>query len=115
MRDMEREGTHTIAIKGATADKHTKYLSLSGDGEWHTDELVVVDKYTQTRQRLLRAKIVKSVHGRHYKGSLSLCTGGGISGGLGISKPRNRRQVLRKRNSEKRYKRGILEEKKRKR
>ena len=35
--------------------------------------------------------------------------------GLGISKPGNRKQVLRKRNNEKkRDKRGILEEKKRK-
>ena len=41
---------------------------FSGDGEWHTDGPVVVSKYTQTRQRLLRAKIVKSGHGRHYKG-----------------------------------------------
>ena len=38
---------------------------MSGDGEWHTD--VVVGKYTQTRQRLLRAKIVKSNYDRHYK------------------------------------------------
>ena len=33
--------------------------------ERHTD--VVVGKYTQTRQRWLRAKIVKSSHGRYYK------------------------------------------------
>ena len=81
-------------------NKQNSFL-LSGDGEWHTDELVVVDKYTKTRQRLLRAKIVKSGHGRHYKGSPLPCTEGGISGGLGISKPGNRRQVLRKRNGEK--------------
>ena len=36
-------------------------------GEWHTDGLVVVGKYTQTRQRWLRAKTVKSGHGRRYK------------------------------------------------
>ena len=43
---------------------------MSGDGEWHTDVPVVVGKYTQTKQRLLRAKIVKSGHDRHYKGAL---------------------------------------------
>ena len=45
---------------------------MSGDREWHIDEPVVVGKYTQTRQRLLRAKIVKSGHGRHYKGALAM-------------------------------------------
>ena len=45
---------------------------MSGDGEWHTDGPVVVGKYTQTRKRLLRAKIVKSGHGRHYKGALAM-------------------------------------------
>ena len=29
--------------------------------------LMVVGRYTQTRQRWLRAKIVKSKHSRHYK------------------------------------------------
>ena len=67
MRDRERERTQTIAGKGATADKQTKYPSLSGDGGWHLDGPVVVGKYTQTRQRRLRAKTVKSSHDRHYK------------------------------------------------
>ena len=31
MRDRERERTQTVAGKGATADKQTKYPSLSGD------------------------------------------------------------------------------------
>ena len=35
--------------------------------EGDADEPVVVDKYTQTRQRWLKGKIVKSGHGRHYK------------------------------------------------
>ena len=35
---------------------------------------MVVNKYTQTRQRWLRAKIVKSSHGRHYKKEPLLCT-----------------------------------------
>ena len=67
MRDRERERTQTVAEKGVTADKQTKYPSLFGDGGWHIDGLVVVGKYTQTRQRRLRAKTVKSDHGRHYK------------------------------------------------
>ena len=67
MRDRERERTQTVAGKGVTTDKQTKYPSLSGDGGWHTDGIVMVDQYTQTRQRRLRAKIVKSGHGRHYK------------------------------------------------
>ena len=44
---------------------------MSGDGEWHID--VVVGKYTQTRKRWLKAKIVKSSHGRHYKKKPLLC------------------------------------------
>ena len=43
---------------------------MSGDGEWYTVGLVVVGRYTQTRQRWLRARIVKSGHGRHYKEAL---------------------------------------------
>ena len=66
MRDRERERTQTVIRKDATEDKQTKYHSLSGDG-WHTDGPVVVGKYTQTRQRMLRAKTVKFGHDRHYK------------------------------------------------
>ena len=32
MRDRERERNQTVARKGATADKQTKYPSFSGDG-----------------------------------------------------------------------------------
>ena len=67
MRDKERKRTQTVAAKGATIDKQTKYPSLSGDRGWHIDKPVVVGQYTQTRQRRLRAKIVKSSHGRYYK------------------------------------------------
>ena len=67
MRDKERERTQTVAGKGVTVDKQTKYPSLSGDGGWHTDGTVIVGQYTQTKQRRLRAKTVKSGHGRCYK------------------------------------------------
>ena len=40
---------------------------MSGDREWLTIGSVVVGRYTQTRQRWLRVKIVKSSHGRYYK------------------------------------------------
>ena len=72
MRDREREGTHTVAGRGCHGRLTNKIvLSLSGDGEWHID--VVVGKYTQTRQRWLRAKIIKSSHDRHYKKKPLLC------------------------------------------
>ena len=32
IRDRERERTQTVAGKGVTTDKQTKYSSLSGDG-----------------------------------------------------------------------------------
>ena len=37
---------------------------------------MVVGKYTQTRQRRLRVKMVKSSHDRHYKKEPLLCTVG---------------------------------------
>ena len=40
---------------------------MFGVGEGDADEPVVVGKYTQTKQRWLKGKIVKSGHGRHYK------------------------------------------------
>ena len=49
IRDRERERTQIVVGKGVTADKQTKYPSLSGDGGWHTDGPVVVGQYTQTR------------------------------------------------------------------
>ena len=42
-------------------------FSLSGAGEGDASEPIVVSKYTQTRQRWLKGKIVKSGHGRRYK------------------------------------------------
>ena len=40
---------------------------MVGVGEGDADEPVVVGKYTQTRQRWLKGKIVKSGHDRCYK------------------------------------------------
>ena len=42
-------------------------FSLSRAGEGDANELMVVGKYTQTKQRRLKGKIVKSGHGKHYK------------------------------------------------
>ena len=68
MRDKEREGTHTHSREGCHGRQTNKIVFLlSGDGEWHTNGPIVVGKYTQTRQRWLRAKIVKFGHGKHYK------------------------------------------------
>ena len=77
MWDREKEGIHTVAGKGATTDRQTNkivfFFFLSGDGEWHIDGPVVVGRYTHTRQRWLRVKIVKSNHDRHYKEALAMC------------------------------------------
>ena len=45
---------------------------MSDDGEWHIDGSVVVSRYTQTRQRWLRTKIIKSDHDRHYKKAFAM-------------------------------------------
>ena len=67
MRVRERECLH-CGRKG----RHGKLInktafSLFGAGESDANELVVVDKYTQTRQRWLKGKIVKSGHDKRYK------------------------------------------------
>ena len=69
---------------------------LFGNGEWHTDELVMVGKYTMTRQRLLRAKIVKSGHGRYYKGCPLPCTGKEKYQGIRNFKTRKYRTSIKK-------------------
>ena len=40
---------------------------MSGAGEGDADKPMVVGKYTQTKQRWLKGKIVKSGYGRRYK------------------------------------------------
>ena len=74
MRDRERKGTYIVAGRGCHGRLTNKIvLSLSSDREWHID--VVVSKYTQTKQRRLRTKMVKSSHGRYYKKKPLLCIG----------------------------------------
>ena len=55
-----RKGRHRRAINKTA-------FSLSGARDGDANEPVVVDKYTQTRQRWLKNKIVKSGHGKRYK------------------------------------------------
>ena len=55
-----RKGRHRRPINKAA-------FSLSGARDGDANELVVVGKYTQTRQRWLKNKIVKFGHGKRYK------------------------------------------------
>ena len=64
---MERENAYTVAGQAPRQAINKTVFSLSGAGEGDASELVVVSKYTQTRQRWLKGKIVKSSHGRRYK------------------------------------------------
>ena len=69
---------------------------MSSDGEWHTDGPVVVDRYTQTRQKWLKAKIVKSDRDRHYKEALVVYRNNNNKHhSIGNLKPGNRKQGLR--------------------
>ena len=56
---------------------------MSEGGEWNTDESVIVGKYTQTRQRWLKGKIVKYGHGRHYKRAFTVLRTGDRKTGEG--------------------------------
>ena len=76
-------------------NKQNSFLLFS-DGEWHTDGPVVVDKYTQTRQRLLRAKIIKSGHDRYYKRSPLPCIGKEKYQGIRNFKTRKYRTSIKK-------------------
>ena len=49
-------------------NKQNSFL-LSGNRE---DGPMVIGRYTQTRQKWLKARIVKSSHGRHYKEALAV-------------------------------------------
>ena len=66
---------------------------MFGNGEWHTDGPVVVGKYTQIRQRWLRAKTVKFGHGRRYKRRSLLCA-------------KKKKKEKKERNNKKKKKKG---------
>ena len=67
MRVRERKHLHR-GRKGRHRRQINKTaFSLSGARDGDANELVVVGKYTQTRQRWLKNKIVKSGHGKRYK------------------------------------------------
>ena len=67
MRDRERKRLHHGRKRRHGRPINKTVFSLSGAGEGDENELVVVGKYTQTRQRWLKGKIVKSGHSRRYK------------------------------------------------
>ena len=67
MRDRERKHLHRGRKRCHDRPINKTTFSLSGAREGDANEPVVVGKYTQTRQRWLKGKIVKFGHGRRYK------------------------------------------------
>ena len=67
MRDKERKRLHRGKKGRHDRPINKTVFSLSGVGEGDADEPVVVGKYTQTRQRWLKGKIIKFSHNRCYK------------------------------------------------
>ena len=67
MRVRERKRLHhgRKGLHGRPINKTAFSLSEAREGD--ANEPVVVDKYTQTRQRWLKGKIVKSGHDKRYK------------------------------------------------
>ena len=77
MRVRERKHLHH-GRKGRHSKPINKTVfSLSGVGEGDANKPVVVGKYTQTRQRWLKGKIVKFGHGRCYKKTSTVSKIGG--------------------------------------
>ena len=77
IRDRERKHLHRgrKGCHGRLINK-TAFLCLKlGRGD--ADEPMVVSKYTKTRQRWLKGKIVKSGHGRYYKKTFTVPRKGG--------------------------------------
>ena len=70
MRDRERKRLHHGRKGRHDRPINKTTFSLSGVGEGDANKPVVVGKYTQTKQRRLKGKIVKSGHGKHYKKTL---------------------------------------------
>ena len=79
-----RKGRHSKPIN------KTVFFSLSRAGEGDASKPVVVSKYTQTRQRWLKGKIVKSGHGRPYKRASTVPRTGGRNRGEGHERKKNR-------------------------
>ena len=67
MRDRERKRLHRGRKGRHGRPINETTFSLSEAEEDDANEPVVVDKYTQTRQRWLKGKIVKSGHDRRCK------------------------------------------------
>ena len=67
MKDRERKRLHRGRKGRHGRPINETTFSLSEAEEDDANEPVVVDKYTQTRQRWLKNKIVKSGHGKCYK------------------------------------------------
>ena len=67
MRDRERKHLHRCkkGCHGRLINKIAFFLSRPGEGD--VNESVVVGKYTQSRQRWLKGKIIRSGHGKRYK------------------------------------------------
>ena len=62
----------------------------------NTDGPVVIGKYSQIRQRWLKAKIVKSGHNRHYKKGPLPCIGGMTITVIGVSTKKRRKTTKEK-------------------
>ena len=67
MRDKERKRLHRGKKGRHDRPINKTVFSLSGVREGDANEPVVVGKYTQTRQRWLKGKIIKFSHNRCYK------------------------------------------------
>ena len=55
-----------VRVPRQTNKQNNLLFLVMGSGTASIDEPIVVGKYTQTRQRQLKAKMVKASHGRHY-------------------------------------------------
>ena len=77
MRDKERKHLHRGRKRRHDKLINKTAFSLSEAGEGDENEPVVVGKYTQTRQRWLKGKIVKFGHDKCYKKTSTVSKIGG--------------------------------------
>ena len=77
MRVRERKHLHRGRKGRHRRPVNKTAFSLSGARDGDANELVVVGKYTQTRQRWLKGKIIKFGHGRYYKKTSTVSKIGG--------------------------------------